>query len=203
MPGLQQAVLGHLGDESASAVVLDCRNGEVLAMATNPVVRSQPVQFRRAAGAMGGVERRQAGAADQQGDARAVCAGLDLQDGGGGGGAGGENAVAERPHQLPRLPGPGRRPVPLLAQGRARIAGPARRPEEQLRRVLLRDGTPHRHRPDRGDGAPVRSGSRSGHRPADSAHRPDPDAGVAHRTGPCRGTSATRSSAASARAISR
>ncbi len=34
--GLQQAVIGHLGDESASAVVLDCRNGEVLAMATNP-----------------------------------------------------------------------------------------------------------------------------------------------------------------------
>jgi len=34
--GLQQAVLNRLGDESASAVVLDCRNGEVLAMATNP-----------------------------------------------------------------------------------------------------------------------------------------------------------------------
>jgi penicillin-binding protein 2 len=34
--GLQQAVLARLGDESASAVVLDCRNGEVLAMATNP-----------------------------------------------------------------------------------------------------------------------------------------------------------------------
>jgi penicillin-binding protein 2 len=34
--GLQQAVLGRLGDESASAVVLDCRNGEVLAMATDP-----------------------------------------------------------------------------------------------------------------------------------------------------------------------
>jgi penicillin-binding protein 2 len=33
---LQQQVLGHLGDESASAVVLDARNGEVLAMATNP-----------------------------------------------------------------------------------------------------------------------------------------------------------------------
>lgn len=33
---LQQKVLGHLGDESASAVVLDARNGEVLAMATNP-----------------------------------------------------------------------------------------------------------------------------------------------------------------------
>ncbi len=34
--GLQQAVLSRLGDESASAVVLDCRNGEVLAMGTNP-----------------------------------------------------------------------------------------------------------------------------------------------------------------------
>ena len=34
--GLQQSVLGHLGEESASAVVLDCRNGEVLAMATSP-----------------------------------------------------------------------------------------------------------------------------------------------------------------------
>jgi penicillin-binding protein 2 len=34
--GLQQTVLSRLGDESASAVVLDCRNGEVLAMGTNP-----------------------------------------------------------------------------------------------------------------------------------------------------------------------
>ena len=33
---LQQAVLKRLGDESASAVVMDCRNGEVLAMTTNP-----------------------------------------------------------------------------------------------------------------------------------------------------------------------
>jgi penicillin-binding protein 2 len=34
--GLQQAVLGRLGADPASAVVLDCRNGEVLAMASNP-----------------------------------------------------------------------------------------------------------------------------------------------------------------------
>ncbi len=34
--GLQQAVLATLADQSASAVVMDCRNGEVLAMATNP-----------------------------------------------------------------------------------------------------------------------------------------------------------------------
>jgi penicillin-binding protein 2 len=33
---LQKLVLARLGDESASAVVMDCRNGEVLAMATNP-----------------------------------------------------------------------------------------------------------------------------------------------------------------------
>ncbi|MBV9812223.1 MAG: penicillin-binding protein 2, partial [Acetobacteraceae bacterium] len=33
---LQDAVVKRLGDESASAVVLDARNGEVLAMATNP-----------------------------------------------------------------------------------------------------------------------------------------------------------------------
>jgi penicillin-binding protein 2 len=33
---LQTSVLAKLGDESASAVVLDCRNGEVLAMASNP-----------------------------------------------------------------------------------------------------------------------------------------------------------------------
>ncbi len=33
---LQKAVITHLGDESASAVVMDCTNGEVLAMATHP-----------------------------------------------------------------------------------------------------------------------------------------------------------------------
>jgi len=34
--GLQNSVLARLGDESASAVVMDARNGEVLAMTTNP-----------------------------------------------------------------------------------------------------------------------------------------------------------------------
>jgi penicillin-binding protein 2 len=34
--GLQQSVAKRLGDESASAVVMDCRNGEVLAMVSNP-----------------------------------------------------------------------------------------------------------------------------------------------------------------------
>ena len=34
--GLQKSILKRLGDESASAVVMDCRNGEVLAMTTTP-----------------------------------------------------------------------------------------------------------------------------------------------------------------------
>ena len=33
---LQKQVLARLGDQSASAVVMDCRNGEVLAMTTTP-----------------------------------------------------------------------------------------------------------------------------------------------------------------------
>jgi penicillin-binding protein 2 len=33
---LQRLTLGHLGEESASAVVMDCTNGEVLAMASTP-----------------------------------------------------------------------------------------------------------------------------------------------------------------------
>ncbi|MCI1796509.1 MAG: penicillin-binding protein 2, partial [Acetobacter lovaniensis] len=34
--GLQQRVLNHIGDQTASAVVLDCHNGEVLAMVSTP-----------------------------------------------------------------------------------------------------------------------------------------------------------------------
>ena len=34
--GLQRAVINRLADQSASAVVMDCRNGEVLAMVSNP-----------------------------------------------------------------------------------------------------------------------------------------------------------------------
>lgn len=34
--GLQQRVLNHIGDQTASAVVMDCHNGEVLAMVSTP-----------------------------------------------------------------------------------------------------------------------------------------------------------------------
>lgn len=40
---LQAAAMHRMGEESASAVVMDCRNGEVLAMATNPSF--DPVPF--------------------------------------------------------------------------------------------------------------------------------------------------------------
>ena len=92
-----------------------------------PVVRSVAVQFRRVAGAMDGVDAGPAHAAAQPGDRRALRAWLDLQDGGGDGGAGGARDHARRLGALPRLPRPGRRAVPLLAQGRPRLARSARR----------------------------------------------------------------------------
>ena len=84
--GLQQAVLNRLGDESACAVVMDCRNGEVLAMATNPSFDPSPVQLRRQPGAVAGMDERSPHAADQQGDGGPVRAWLHFQDGGGAGG---------------------------------------------------------------------------------------------------------------------
>ena len=67
---LQKSVLTRLGEESASAVVMDCRNGEVLAMATNP--RFDPSLFNSGVspGAMGGMDQQPARAADQQGGRR-------------------------------------------------------------------------------------------------------------------------------------
>ncbi len=81
-------------------------------------------------------------AADQQGRRRAVCAGLDLQDGGRHGRARGAHDHARRPHLLPRLPRHRRHAVPLLEQVRPRRARRPRRAEAQLRRVLLRGRPP-------------------------------------------------------------
>ena len=181
---LQQAVLGHLGDESASAVVLDCRNGEVLAMATNPsfdpsLFNSGVSQAQWAEWAHDKrtplINKATRGLYAPGSTFKMAVAMAALES---------RSDHAGRHVQLPGLFRPGRRAVPLLAQGRARHAGPARRPEEQLRRVLLRGGATHRHRPHRGDGEPVRPGHRAGDRPAGRAHRPDPDARVAHRAGP-------------------
>ena len=79
--GLQQPVVDHLGDQSASAVVLDCRNGEVLAMATKPSF--DPSLFNSGVSQAQWDEWTQdnARAADQQGDARPVRARFHVQDG--------------------------------------------------------------------------------------------------------------------------
>ena len=90
--------------------------------------------------------------------AGAVCAGLDLQDGGGAGRRWRRKAITPgRPGVLPRLSRPRRHALPLLAQGRARHARPARRPQAQLRRLFLRGRPAHRHRPHRRDGQPARA----------------------------------------------
>ncbi len=194
--GLQQAVLGRLGDESASAVVLDCRNGEVLAMATNPSF--DPSLFNSGVSQAQWAEWTQdkRDAADQQGDARAVCAGLDLQDGGGDGGAGG--ATPSRRATRSNCPG-------YLDLGDARFHCWRKGGHGTLD---LRGGLKnscdvffyemaqaHRHRPDRGDGAPLRPGHASWTIDLPGARdRPDPDARVAHWRRAIRGTSATPSS---------
>ena len=86
---LQRTVLGSLAMSSASCVVLDCRNGEVLAMGHQSVVRSGAVQCRRDAGAVDGVGAGQANTAAQSRRSRRVRAWLDIQDGGGDGRPGG------------------------------------------------------------------------------------------------------------------
>ena len=134
---LQQAVLGHLGDQSASAVVLDCRNGEVLAMATNPsfdpsLFNSGVSQAQWADWAQDKrtplVNRATAGLYAPGSTFKMAVAMAALES---------KHHHAGRYRQLSGLLRPGRRAVPLLAQGRPRHAGSARRPEEQLRRVLL------------------------------------------------------------------
>ena len=155
MPSLQQAVLGHLGDESASAVVLDCRNGEVLAMATNAVVRSRRCSIpacRRRNGSEWSADNRGAPLINK------ATHGLYAP------GSTFKMAVAVAALEAQTLSPTDRIDCPgYLDLGDTRfhcwrkgghgLARPARRPEEQLRRVLLRDGAPHRHRPHRRDGA--------------------------------------------------
>ena len=183
--GLQQAVLGHLGDESASAVVLDCRNGEVLAMATNPSF--DPNLFNS------GVPQAQwaAWSADKRAPLiNKATHGLYAP------GSTFKMAVAVAALEAKTLSPSDRINCPgYLDLGDARFHC-WRKGGHGL--LDLRGGlknscdvffyeTARRTGIDRiaAMAQPVRSGSRSGHRPADAAHRPDPDAGVAHRTGPC------------------
>ena len=193
--GLQQSVLRRLGDESASAVVLDCRNGEVLAMATNPsfdptlfnsgVSQAQWAEWTRdrrtplinsaTAGSMRRARpsrwrwrwRRWRRSVMTPGD-RVHCPGyLDLGD--------------ARFHCW-RKGGHGT----LDMRGGIKNSCDV---------YFYEIGQARRHRPHRRDGAPLRSGHRPGDRPARRAPGLHADArnGASARAIP--GTSATRSSA--------
>ncbi len=134
---LQQSVLARLGDESASAVVLDCRNGEVLAMGTNPSF--DPSLFNS------GVSQAQwaAWAEDRhtpllnRANGRCLRAGLDVQDGGGAGSAGRSRDV--QPGDTVSCPGffdLGNAQFHCWRKG-GRGRRYAQRSETQLRRVFL------------------------------------------------------------------
>ena len=142
---LQQQVLSRLGDESASAVVMDCRNGEVLAMTTTPSF--DPLLFNSGVSQAQWVEwtnNRRAPLINKATSGvyppgstfkmAVAMAGLDSK--------------VITPGD--RIVCPGyldvrRHEVPLLEPLRPWRAGCARRAEEQLRRVLLRARPARRH----------------------------------------------------------
>ena len=137
-PGCRSRCCDRLGDESASAVVLDCRNGEVLAMAHQPVLRSvslfnsgvsqaqwvewtqQPPHAAASTSAAAGVY-----APGSTFKMAVALAALEAK------------AIIARPTGIhcPGYPRPRRHALPLLAQGRPRLARSARRAQAQLRRV--------------------------------------------------------------------
>ena len=188
---LQKQVLARLGDQSASAVVMDCRNGEVLAMTTTPsfdpslfnsgVSQAQWVEWtnnRRAP-----LINKATSGVYPPGSTFKMAVAM----------AGLENKVigpGDR-NQLPGLHRRRRHPVPLLEQERPRIAGRARRSEELVRRVLLRVGAPGRHRPAGGDGKPVRHRRGPGHRAAGHPQGADADQGSGRPSVDTNGESAT------------
>ena len=132
---LQQTVLGRLGDESASAVVLDCRNGEVLAMATNPSF--DPALFNAGVSQAQWTEWAQDKRTPllNRATAGVYAPGSTFKMAVAMAGAGVGHRLAWRCRPLPRVFRSRQCAVPLLAQGRPRHARSAWRIEEQLRRV--------------------------------------------------------------------
>ena len=202
--GLQQSVLRRLGDESASAVVLDCRNGEVLAMGTNPSFDPSLFNSGVSQAQWARWTRDKRTPLINRAIAGRVCAWLDLQDGGGDGRAGG----AHRSRPAIRFDCPG-----YLDLGNARFHCWRKGGHGSLD---LRGGiknscdvyfyeTARRIGIDRiaamsnrlGLGTELRD------RPARRAYRPHPDPRMAHRPGPSVEPRRHRSSPASARATSR
>ncbi len=181
--GLQQFVSTRLGDESASAVVMDCRDGAVLAMVSNPsfdpslfnagVSEAQWIEWTKDRKAPL-INKAAAGLYAPGSTFKMVVALAGLE------------ARSITPYDRINCPGYldcGTARFPLLEEGRPRRAGSARRAEEQLRRVLLQRGAAHRHGPDRRDGAPLRPGRETRHRAAERAQRLRADARMAHPAG--------------------
>ena len=119
---LQNTILKRLGDESASAVVMDCRNGEVLAMTTTPsfdpslfnsgVSQAQWIQW---------TSNRKAPLINKAA-AGVYAPGSTFKMAGRDGRAGRQDDHAGLADQLSGLSGSGRYALPLLEQDRARGA---------------------------------------------------------------------------------
>ncbi len=147
--GLQNFTQARLGTESASAVVMDVRNGDVLAAVSSPSFDpnlfvegiSRP-RLRRPA-------RQRPPSAAQQDRAGALPARLDVQDGHAARRARGGGDHARRDDLLQRR-APARQPaVPLLEARRARAGGPRQVAARELRRLLLRGRAARRDRAHR------------------------------------------------------
>ena len=134
---LQQTVLGRLGDECASCVVLDCRNGEVLAMGTNPSF--DPALFNAGVAQAQWTEWAQDKRTPLLNRAAAgvYAPGSTFKMAVAMAGPGVGDRLAWRCRPLSGVFRSGQCAVSLLAAGWPRHAGSAWRIEEQLRRLLL------------------------------------------------------------------
>ncbi len=179
---LQKAVLGKI-EEGTTAVLLDARNGEVLAMATKPsfdpnIFNSgvSAAQWRQWTSSRSTpLINKATNGLYAPGSTFKMMVALAALD-----------AKVCRPGDTVVLPGASRfrqQPLPLPQAQRPRRHEHAQRHHGVLRRVLLRNGAAGRHGPDRGHGQPLRPGRRSRHRTARHAARPGADAGLAPGAG--------------------
>ena len=155
---LQRYAMDRLNGESAAVVAMDVTTGDLVACASSPGVRAQPVRLRHLHQELAGADGRPLPAAVQQDRLGALPAGLHLQDGGGAGGAGGGGRRQCRKDLLQRPLQAGGPLFPLLEPGRAWADDPSRRAGPVLRRVFLRDRAAGRGRRDFGHGASAGGG---------------------------------------------
>ena len=78
---VQNFAQARLGDESAAAVVMDVRNGELICMRLVPVLRPEPLRARHQPHRLQHADGKRPPAPGQQDGVRGLSAGIDLQDG--------------------------------------------------------------------------------------------------------------------------